>query len=201
MKRYWELFTAAAGLGLGIAIVCSLTGAMAQQAPPEQKFGDFVKSHAELHLKLAELQLQQVEERNKAVRGAVPAVVVNRYRQSVASAKAMQEQINAATDQPDFALFVQSARAGEESARGEWESVKAAAEQSPETFDPLDIQVLEAKAKLAGLYATAARSVEGGSDADKLRWQLMLIEHQIQMLNDEVFNKRVSGSTLIRPRP
>jgi len=141
--------------------------------------------YARAQLDLAEANLQRIEQSNKRVARSVPSSVVAEYQRDVQVAKKRLELAAAGHDASEFTVWLQRAESEHKTAESAWRKALAVNRRVPGTFDPLDIERLRLRAEVATLQLERGRKLANASLEAQLRWEVDLLDNQVQRLKDE----------------
>jgi hypothetical protein len=170
------------------------------QAPPaagDKPAESIEVRYARAQLKLAEVNLNRVEQSNRRVSGAVPSSVVAEYQHDVEVAKARLEQATAAQAGGEFQVWLQRAVAEQKASETSWKKALAANRRMAGTFGPLEIERFQLRAEVARLLLERGQSLAHSGREAQLQWQIELLDNQVQRLKEEA--RRATSSVVSYP--
>jgi hypothetical protein len=179
---------------LGGAATVLVGWSMLHADAPASSGSDLQIQYARTRLALAETNLQQAEEMNRRVRGAVSSNAVNEYRRDVKVAHRHLESLQAGREGDEFRLWLDRAEANQRAAAAQWKSAKAVNARVRGAFEPLEVRRMELQAKLDSLLVEQGKSLAAAPREDQVVWQLEVLANETKRLSEEVHRtQRPSG--------
>jgi hypothetical protein len=172
---------------IGTLIVAAfLIGQVAQLPAPTPYANESVDvRYARAQLKLAEANLNRVEQSNKQVERAVPSSIVAEYQRDVEVAKTRLAGATADHSPGEFQVWLERADAERRAAETTWKSATSANASVPATFSPLDIKRYRLRAEVAKLQLERGQKLANSSRESQLQWELEVLDNQVQRLKEE----------------
>lgn len=166
--RLWSLVAAV----LAIGIVAGRTTGSAAQEEPKYDFGKLTVQVAEAKLKLAQMNLQRMQELNNKVRGTLITGMVEQFTEEVELA---ERELKAAQGNPGgdpFNATIERMRLGLRSAEDREKRALATYEKAPDIVTKGDIERLRQVAVVADLQLQRGLALKDADSAKQLQWQL-----------------------------
>jgi hypothetical protein len=141
--------------------------------------------YARAQWRLAEVNLNRVEQSNKRVARSVPNSIVAEYQDDVKVARTRLKQAIAGQDASEFQVWLQRAEAEQRAANTMWKTATSVNGRLPGTFDELDVERFRLRAEVTKLQVERGQKlVDSGLEA-QLQWKIDLLDNQVQRLKDE----------------
>lgn len=180
-------------LGTGLVNLL-MSPAQPEEAGDEQSLA---VRYAQAQLRLAEVNLQKVQQMNQRVARAVPGDMVAEYREDVEIAKLRVETLLDGKDGDEFRVWLRRAEATARSAEARWKSGKAVNQRAPGTLDTLDLERLRLRAEMARLRLARGKMLVNQSREAQVQWQLDYLSDEVQRLSEETLR----SPAIMRPNP
>jgi len=171
---------------LGLLAAGALAGAASNDRHESTKESVEVR-YARSLLRLAQLDLKQLEEEDQRVARVVPDMEVDRARMRVKVAEARLDRALAPSKEKKAGAQVRYAEERARLAEADLEDAKKVRQKRPDAISDLELEKLTVNAEMARLRVALWR------EADDLPSQLDQMQRQIDLLSDEVVetNKKI----------
>jgi hypothetical protein len=159
--------------------------APSKPAPNQNVLESVDVRYARAQLRLAEANLDRVEQRNKKYERTVPSSVVAEYQDDVRVAKTRLQQATTGRSANEFQVWLGRAEAERRSAETAWKNASAANNSVPGTVAPSDVERLRLRAEVAKLQLERGQALVNAGRDSQLQWQSELLDNQVQRLKEE----------------
>jgi len=167
--RHWSLVAAVLAIGI---VAGRTTGSAAQDEKPKYDFGQLTVQVAEAKLKLAQMNLERMQELNNKVRGTLITGMVEQFNEEVELA---ERELKAAQGNPGgdpFTATVERMRLALRSAMDREKRALATYEKAPDIVTKGDIERLRQVAVVADLQLQRGLALKDADHAKQLQWQI-----------------------------
>jgi uncharacterized membrane protein YccC len=167
--RHWSLVAAVLAIGI---VAGRTTGTAAQDEKPKYDFGQLTIQVADAKLKLAQMNLQRMQELNNKVRGTLITGMVEQFTEEVELA---ERELKAAKSNPGgdpFLAALERMRLALRSAEDREKRALATYEKAPDIVTKGDIERLRQVAVVADLQLQRGLALEGADAGKQVQWQI-----------------------------
>jgi hypothetical protein len=176
-----------------LLIIVACLGQVPQTpAPGDTRTEGIEVRYARAQVRLAEANLNRVEQSNKRVAGSVPSSVVAEYQHDVEVAKTRLEQATVGQATGEFQAWLRRAEAESKAAETAWKNAASVNRRLPKTFGPLDLERLRLRAEVARLQLERGQALVDASREAQLQWEIDMLDNQVQRLKAE--SRRATSS-------
>jgi hypothetical protein len=167
-------------------LICVLlaTGQAPEPAPKDASAENLEMRYARTRLKLAQANLQRVEQMNRKLDRTVPSSVVADFKREVSEAE-LQFQNASAEKTSEFDVWLRKAENAFRSATTRWQSALAANKQVKDTIPAIDVERFRLRAEVAQLQWDRGKSLAKSPLEAQLAWQVELLSDEVELLREE----------------
>jgi hypothetical protein len=168
-----------------ISVICWLLLQLPAPAPSQASSESVDLRYARAQVRLAEANLNRVEESNKRLPRTVPSSVVAEYQLDLQVANTRLEQATRGRSAGEFRVWLQRAEAERSTAETAWKNAADVNRRAPGTFTPLDVERFRLRAEVAKLQLERGQSLIDSDREAQLQWIIDLLDNQLQRLKEE----------------
>lgn len=155
-----------------------------QPAPQDAASESLEMRYARSRLKLAQANLQRVEEMNRKLDRTVPSSVVNDFKRQVGEAE-LEFQQASAEKRDGFEIWLRRAENAFRSATTRWQNAQTANKQVKDTIPALDVERFRLRAEVAQLQWERGKALAKAPREEQLAWQADLLSDEVELLREE----------------
>ena len=162
----------------------SPSGKVTQPAPKDAAGESLEMRYARSRLKLAQANLDRVEQMNRKLDRTVPSSVVSDFKREVGEAELQFQQ--ATTEKRDgFDIWLRRAENAFRSATTRWQNAQTANKQVKDTIPALDVERFRLRAEVAQLQWERGKAIAMAPREVQLAWQVELLGDEVELLREE----------------
>src|SRR5262245_47679761 len=169
-----------------IVVVVALAGrsmiASGDDAKKDDELAQAKVRYAQARVKVAEAELRKAEDANRQAAGAIPAMVVQSFRNDVAMAKARLRFFEGGAGEATEAPYQIAARDGLAAAEV---SLKQAMDENtrvPGTIDKAEVARREAEVELARARLEVCQQLVKATPEQQMQWGILVLQEEVHGL-------------------
>lgn len=153
-------------------------------APKDAASENLQMRYARSRLKLAQANLQRVEEMNRKLDRTVPSSVVSDFKREVIEAELQFQQASSETGD-GFDIWLRRAENAWRSATTRWQNAQTANKQVKDTIPALDVERFRLRVEVAQLQWERGKALAKAPREEQLAWQVDLLSDEVELLREE----------------